>query len=232
MTDASWVLTDLRTIERLAGRAATVCYSRTLPYAERHEAAYSAIALAVAEHARAGTHPTFTELVGVGSDAIDTETTQWRHTHGLTAPRGYVTYWLDDTRPDGVPDAEVPPRLALREVMDALPSRHAEALMLLALHGDPQAAAAHLGITYGAMQRRIRTARQAFYALWWDHETPPSPPFDRRAATPLPTHCGRGHEFTPENTRWRRATSGRGRKRACKACDGLAAAQLRERNHR
>lgn len=36
------------------------------------------------------------------------------------------------------------------------------------------------------------------------------------AALVMATHCGRGHEFTPENTRW----SGTGR-RACKKCHAL-----------
>jgi hypothetical protein len=34
------------------------------------------------------------------------------------------------------------------------------------------------------------------------------------------THCLRGHEFTPENTRW---VSGRVASRACRACDREAA---------
>ena len=216
--------TDLRIIDRLAGDAAMRSYARTLPYSERHAIAHSAVALAVAEHANAGTTPTAFELVSAGTKAIDAETHDWRHAHGLTAPQGFATYWLDADRPEGVPHAEVPPRLALSEVFAALPERHQESLLMLAMHDNQRDAATHAGVTYEAMQKRIHAARRAFYALWFDWETPPTPPFDRRASMPLATHCGRGHEFTPENTRYRKASNGRGRKRACIACDKERAA--------
>ena len=213
-------LADLRTIDRLAGAAAMRSYSRTLPYSERHTVAHSAIALAVAEHANSGTAPTAPSLVAAGVDAIEAETTAWRRDHGLSAPRGWRTFWLDDVRNEGQPDIEVPPKMALREVFDALPARHQESLLLLALHDNPQDAATHAGISYSAMQQRIRAARSAFYALWWDWEPAPRPPFDRRASKPLAAACGRGHEYTPDNTRWGRAGSGR-TKRACLACDHI-----------
>lgn len=213
------MIDDLRTIDRLAGRAAMASYARALPYDERYTVAHSAIAERVAEHALAGTRPTMLELVDVGSRAIDTETTSWRRDHGLAAPVGFNRFWLDDPEPLGRPDDEVPPRIALQQVLSALPARHVESLWLLALHGDPQAAAMAAGCAYSTMQTRIRHARIAFYALWFDGELPPEPPFDRRTSRPLADRCGAGHEWTPDNTRWRRASSGRGQKRACRACD-------------
>lgn len=113
--------------------------------------------------------------------------------------------------------------------MAALPVAARETLILLAVTGSITAASAAADCTYAAMQHRIVAARTAAYDLWFDWE--PAPPLtrDHRSATPLPNTCGRGHEFTPENTRWRRATSGRGQKRACKACDRLAEERRRER---
>jgi len=209
------MLDDLRTIDRLAGVCAKRSFSRTLPLPERHDAARGAIVLALAE--AAGTL-TVSDLIAAGTQGIDAETTQWRRDNGLSAPLGWATYWLEP-QTSRTPDGEVPPRLALREVFEALPDRHQESLLVLAVHGDPQAAAAHLGVSYSTMQQRIRVARIAALALWFDWESSPRPSFDRRSSKPLAETCGRGHEFTPENTRWRKATSGRGRKRACRACD-------------
>lgn len=212
------ILADLRTIDRIAGVAATRSLSRTLPLPERHDAARGAIVVMLAEAARSDSTCTISDLIQAGTRAIDEQTRQWARDHGQSTPWAWATYWLDRQHAR-VPDAEVPPKIALREVFSALPDRHQEALLTLAAHGNPQAAAAHLGVQYTAMQKRIQTARIEFYRLWWDWEQAPKPPFDRRSSRPLPTHCGRGHEYTPENTRWRRATNGRGQKRACRACD-------------
>lgn len=38
------------------------------------------------------------------------------------------------------------------------------------------------------------------------------------AANARKTHCDRGHEFTPENTYWKRDRAGQPRWRECKAC--------------
>ena len=211
------MLDDLRAIDRLAGVCAKRSFSRTLPLPERHEAARGAIVLALAE---AADTLTVSDIIAAGTRGIDAETAQWRRDNGMSAPVGWATYWLDLPVPR-TPDGEVPPRLALREVFDALPERHQESLLVLAVHGDPQAAARHLGISYSTMQHRIRAARTAALALWFDWESSPRPTFDRRSTVSLADACGQGHEFTPENTRWRKATSGRGRKRACRECDRL-----------
>lgn len=215
--------TDLHTIDRLAGRAANICFDRILPHHERHAIAHSAIGLAIAEHANNNTTPTAYELVSVGTAAIQTETNQWGRDHGITNPVSHTLYWLDQ-QPPTQPDDVVPPRLALAQVWAQLPARHQEALLLLALHGTITDAAAHAGVSYSTMGQRIHAARKQFYRLWFDHETPPALTFDRRTRN-LPTHCGKGHEFTPENTRWRRASNGRGQKRACRACDQQTAAE-------
>ena len=213
-------IADLHTLDRLAWSAAWRSWSRVLDPHERHDIAYGAIAEVVATHGAEGTVATVVELVDAGIAAIEAEATAVRSGYGLTAPRGHAVFW-DDDRAEPDPGDIVPPRLALAEVMAALPERHVEALLALAAYGDPQTAARAVGVSYGTFQRRVQVARRAAYELWFDGETPPRPTFDRRTPTALATHCGRGHEYTPENTRWRKATSGRGRKRACRACDRI-----------
>ena len=224
---------DMHRIASAATRAARVAYSTFLDPDERQVIAVSAIGLAVVESDDPLDWP---GMVTVGTAAIEKETLAWRKDRGLNSnARAVETWWRDWNDPWHTsrrlrdPSTWVPNSQALEQVMAALPAAHRETLMLLAVTGSITAASVAADCTYAAMQHRIVAARTAAYDLWFDWE--PAPPLtrDHRSATPLPDTCGRGHEFTPENTRWRRATSGRGQKRACKACDRLAEERRRER---
>ena len=224
---------DMHRIACAATRAARIAYSTFLDPDERQVIAVSAIGLAVVESEEPLDWP---GMVTVGTAAIEKETLAWRKDRGLNSnARAVETWWRDWNDPWHTsrrlrdPSTWVPNSQALEQVMAALPSAHRETLMLLAVTGSIAAASVAADCTYAAMQHRIVASRMAAYDLWFDWE--PAPPLtrDHRSATPLPDTCGRGHEFTPENTRWRRATSGRGQKRACKACDRLAEDRRRER---
>ena len=224
---------DMHRIAAAATRAARIAYSTFLEPSERQVVAVSAIGLAVVESDDPLDWP---GMVTVGTAAIEKETLAWRKDRGLNSnARAVETWWRDWNDPWHTsrrlrdPSTWVPNSQALEQVMAALPSAHRETLMLLAVTGSITAASVAADCTYAAMQHRIVASRMAAYNLWFDWE--PAPPLtrDHRSATPLPDTCGRGHEFTPENTRWRRATSGRGQKRACKACDRLAEDRRRER---
>lgn len=224
---------DMHRIASAATRAARIAYSTFLDPDERQVIAVSAIGLAVVESEELLDWP---GMVTVGTAAIEKETLAWRKDRGLNSnARAVETWWRDWNDPWHTyrrlrdPSTWVPNSQALEQVMAALPSAHRETLMLLATTGSITAASVAADCTYAAMQHRIVASRMAAYDLWFDWE--PAPPLtrDHRSATPLPDTCGRGHEFTPENTRWRRATSGRGQKRACKACDRLAEDRRRER---
>ncbi len=221
---------DMRLIENCAVGAATRCFSTFLPLQERYEIALGAIYEEWCCLVAGNEVPYPTRLYSAGVRAISVESNDWKRHLGLQDnDRGFATYWWDIEAQHGLPRPyQVISRLALVEVMAQLPERHQEALIGLAMHGNPQDAARAAGCTYGAMQKRIKVARLEFYRLWFDWETPPAPTFDRRTAK-LDTHCGRGHEFTPENTRYRRATNGRGQKRACRACDVESLARRKER---
>ena len=221
---------DMHRIASAATRAARIAYSTFLDPDERQVIAVSAIGLAVAEAEEPLDWPA---MVTVGTAAIEVETLAWRKDRGLNSnARAVDVYWHDFwhmTRLRRDPSTWVPNSQALEQVMAALPAAHRETLTLLAVTGSITAASAAADCTYTAMQHRIVAARTAAYRLWFDWEPSPSLTRDHRSAVPLPDTCGRGHEFTPENTRWRRATSGRGQKRACKACDRLAEDRRRER---
>ena len=221
---------DMHRIASAATRAARIAYSTFLDPDERQVIAVSAIGLAVAEAEEPLDWPA---MVTVGTAAIEVETLAWRKDRGLNSnARAVDVYWHDFwhmTRLRRDPSTWVPNSQALEQVMAALPAAHRETLTLLAVTGSITAASAAADCTYTAMQHRIVAARTAAYRLWFDWEPSPSLTRDHRSAVPLPDTCGRGHEFTPENTRWRRATSGRGQKRACKTCDRLAEDRRRER---
>ncbi len=221
-----------------ARRAARNAYSTFLDPRERYEVALSEISLLIAERVtREEDLPTSAEMVWVGVHAISYETRHYQRHHGMADNiEGFNKYWWNLWDAAGMlglkfapADRPVVAHMAVGQVMAALPERHQTTLRLLALHGDPQAAAMAAGCTYGAMQRRIITARRAALALWFDWEPAPEPTFDRRAHIPPRDYCGKGHAFTPENTRWRRATSGRGQKRACIQCDRDAELRRKER---
>ena len=221
---------DMHRIASAATRAARIAYSTFLDPDERQVIAVSAIGLAVVESEEPLDWP---GMVTVGTAAIEVETLAWRKDRGLNSnARAVDVYWHDFwhmTRLRRDPSTWVPNSQALEQVMAALPATHRETLTLLAVTGSITAASVAADCTYTAMQHRIVAARTAAYRLWFDWEPSPSLTRDHCSAVPLPDTCGRGHEFTPENTRWRRATSGRGQKRACKTCDRLAEDRRRER---
>lgn len=224
---------DMARLHRCALNAAHHPYTTFLSVSERLEVALGAIYIAWIETVTNEDRiPSDAALYTAGVDAISTETRNWRRHHGIQDNgRAFASYWLTDDLDDGIvrPEAHIP-HMALWQVFDALSESERETLMALAMIGNQAAAAEHLGITYGAMQKRVRQARLHAYALWFDWETPPKLTFDRRLNAPLADACSRGHEYTPENTRWRKSTTGRGRKRACRACDRLADQRRRERS--
>jgi HNH endonuclease len=73
--------------------------------------------------------------------------------------------------------------------------------------------------TYPNGRRRCRTCQRENSATW-RHRHPGAP--RKGAPRPVPTHCGNGHEYTPENT----YTSPRG-ERICRTCN-----RERQRRHK
>lgn len=192
----------------------------------RYDTAWSAIALAEADP---DAPPTHAELVRVGWQAIYAEVREMRvvfgfkdreGTHGVASAPRFVQYWT--VRPAGHEDGLIE-RLAVGQVLTTLTGPYRDAVVALAVHGDYQASADALGISYAAFVGRIATARRRIYDLWYAPETPPRQRHtDRRVGAygrEPATRCSAGHAWTPENTRWDKGRGGgRAKVRRCRAC--------------
>lgn len=202
-----------------------------MDYAERRDIAWSAIA----EHLCAAEEPPHRqELIRVGWQAI------YRHVRDGLRQRGYADgerdwssdqptmprfaqFWHAQVTPSH--EDRVAERIATAQVMATISGPYRDAVVALAVHGDYVEAADALGIKYTALTVRLSTARRQFLARWHEGETPYRPRrTDRRVkshSAERATHCGSGHEWTPENTRIRtRIVRGKPKhERVCRACE-------------
>lgn len=158
---------------------------------------------------------------------------------GYEGMRGFQRYWFFNSGPTPSPENSVVDRVALNQIWPRLSPTHQQVLLAMAAHGDHVAAADAVGKTYTTFTTHLNNARRSFRQLWHEHETPARMwgKNDRRRGnltaaqvlanrihqrarraqddTPKPpkppkTHCGNGHERTPEN--W--SPAGR-----CRVCD-------------
>jgi hypothetical protein len=211
----------LRDLDAMARAACAADRSLSSDMATRYQVAWSAIALALVE---APHWPRRESLVRAGWMAIYAELREMQHTFGVSrdADRGAVAsgqrfreYWWHGTVDfeDGLVE-----RLAVGPCLGTLTDAEREAVTALAVHDDYRAAAEYLGLRQKAFQARIDAARRRFMRRWYYPETPPQTRHtDRRVEAygkERSATCHRGHEWTPENTRWRR--DGR---RTCRACE-------------
>lgn len=222
-TELLWGYT-LRDLDRAARSAVVADRSLAMDSHTRYDIAYSAIT----EHlCSTDTAPHRQDLVRIGWQAIYTEVrdsyrSKGYRDDGSMAPR-FAAYWVQRVVPS--PESAIVERLALPQVLAPLGDCYRDALEALAALNDYRAAADHLGINYDALVARLRTGRRTVLALWHEGETPvKTRRTDRRVEAygkPPATHCGNGHEWTNENTRWYQQTiNGRfKRRRFCRACE-------------
>ena len=190
-----WTLADLRRAARIA-----VARCSITPALAREPdllgVAQSAIGLAIA----ADPHITFRDAVVAGCRDVWDAASRARRDQGYnpdgTPMHAHAVYWADALgrmpSPTGCEEY-----LALANVMAALPDKHRSTLLALAAAGTTHDAADALGVNYPAMVVRVRRAREAAFALWFDTETPPKP--RRHSHHKNTTHCPRGHELTGTN---------------------------------
>jgi hypothetical protein len=198
---------------------------------ERYDIAWSAIA---EELCAAEEPPHRNALVQAGWQAI------YRHVRDGLRQRGYgegerdwssaestmprfVMFWGPSTTPSH--EDRIVERLAAYQVLPVLSGIYRDAVVALAVHDDYMRAAEALGIRYEALVARMGVARRRFLVEWYEGETPHrTRRTDRRVekhGQELATHCGNGHEWTPENTRGTQNFV-RGklrRRRFCRACE-------------
>jgi hypothetical protein len=203
-----------------------------MDWTERRDIAWSAIA----EHLCAATEPPHRqELIRVGWQAIYQVIRDGQRQRGYsegydgyssstpTMPR-FVQFWGPGVTHSH--EERIVERVATQQVMAALANpTYRDAVVALAVHGDYEAAARSLAISYTALTVRLSVARRQFLERWHQGETPYRPRrTDRRVGVreaELAPTCGNGHEWTPENTRVRHRTV-RGRPkhdRVCRACE-------------
>lgn len=219
----------LRDLHQLTAAAVKADRSMAMDYSDRWDIAWSTIA----EHLCAAPHwPNRQDLIRAGWQGIYAAVREEYRQHGYadrtshtghaSAPR-FVRYWYNPVQPSH--EDRIVEGLALGQVLAPLPDTYRDALAALAVHGDYMLAAEALGISYKALVARIGVARRRVLGLWHEHETPYRPRrTDRRVeshSSGLAIHCGRGHEWTPENSRTRvRTVRGRTKtERVCRSCE-------------
>lgn len=166
----------LADIDRIARQAAGSNKWLVSDYTDRYEAAWGA----VTEHLlTADERPEAHDLARTGKGAIMGLLRDHCHHYGyadrdLTAGMGsaprFAAYWAEPPRTPM--DEMVCERIALSQVLAALPARRQEILHVLAAAGDHPAAADALGITRQSLGTGAARARRSFLALWHEGETP------------------------------------------------------------
>ena len=203
-------------IDNASKAAALHCWSQVLPMDERYEVAWGAIAEAAASNDQ---RMRYTEMIQIGKDAIDDEARHWGRHNGRSNRRSFQAFWLDRWELNAANtqfENRLVDDLALGQVMTVLPARMSTALIALAVAGDLSGAAQLLGQHYDTVTRNVRDGRRAVYAMWFEGQTPPSIPIDRRVESyqrPRAEECPQGHELTPDNV-YRLGRTGR----TCRAC--------------
>ena len=216
LNDADTGRISIGQIDTASRAAALHCWSQVLPMDERFEVAWGAIAEAASSNDQ---RLRYREMIQVGKEAIDDEARDWGRHHGRSNGRSFQAFWLDRYELDAANnkfEARLVDRLALGQVMAVLPARMSTALIALAIGGDLAGAARLLGQHYDTVTRNVRDGRRAIYAMWFEGQTAPAIPIDRRVESyqrPRAEECPQGHQLTADNV-YRLGRTGR----TCRAC--------------
>jgi len=104
----------------------------------------------------------------LSSRGYNTNRSKYDRTHQI----GYQIYWRSGARTPL--DEAIAERIGCRQILAAMSERQQQTLHALSVcDGDPKAAALMLGIKANSVAGNLRNARDAFLALWHEHETPP-----------------------------------------------------------
>lgn len=211
--ETPWTTTRIR-------QAAAYAISRVRVQAipDAFEIAVSAVGLAVAMDPQVD----FSDAVAAAQRDVWDAASAATQNAGISRRTGEIgprvaAYWADwalwSNQPE--PGACVD-RLALAEVLDALPERHLDTLIRLAFTDSIEQAAETAGISAHAFRIRASRARTAALELLYDDEQPPSLarlPINRRGRNRT---CPQGHLIAGDNV-YRSFTKGRVRE-DCKTC--------------
>ncbi len=223
----------LADLHQMTAAALKADRSMAMDYHDRRDIAWSAIveALYAAPH-----WPQRHTLIRAGWQAIYDEVRANRRHAGYrdrewdtgvgTAAR-FATYWAGLGGVTHSPEERIVERVALPAILDVLSPAEREALAALAARdGDRDRAAADLGITLAAFNRRLQVGRRRCLALWLEGETPHRVALrrpDRRSHRGDVAECG-----TTAAARRHRSR----RERLCELCAPMEADYDRQRRAR
>lgn len=131
---------------------------------------------------------------------LDANASRAHHGDYTRTPPGYARYWHGTRGRTSPFEDDLLDRIALGQVWAALPANHRLALRTLAEHETYPAAAAALGVTGKAWERRIDKARTEARRLWnwpeppgryWGHTWHGHVSTDRRARTGISVRIGK-----------------------------------------
>jgi hypothetical protein len=166
----------MASLDSLAKRAVFESRWQFLPFHEKHELAWSAIAQ---ELYSCQDPPRVRDLIRVGERAIRRHVEDLGHLHGVYYYRSdapymarFEKYWWSQAAPTPSPEDRIIDQTALRQIWPHLNGVHQLVLTALATHGDYQRAAAALNKPYKTFVTQIYLARKQFLALWHEGEQP------------------------------------------------------------
>jgi hypothetical protein len=165
----------LRDLHQMTRAAVVADRSMAMPYADRWDTAWSAIATALYEATEPPPRPA---LVRAGWQAIYSDVRDGRRHNGYrdrefdtghaTAPK-FVQFW---TNPHSDFCDDLVDGMATTQILATLKPHLADAVGALAACGDYAAAAAALNLRYSTLTQRLSQARRAFLRLWHEGERP------------------------------------------------------------
>ena len=180
------------------------------------DVALSAIGLAIAEFPDID----FKDAVYAGQREIWDTAAKVREDSGMNSQGEekphFWKFWEACTYSVFSPPHGIEIRMALAQVFEALPERHQTTLLAFAYADTTEEAADVCYCSPATFRQRLRVARQAALALWFDREEPPKLdrlPMNRKQPVEF---CRHGHEMTGDNVIYE---TSQGRRRArCGTC--------------
>lgn len=167
-----YTLDDLHRLANIAVHADP--WHQAMNVADRLETAWSAIAefLYSCEEP-----PADYDLIRAARLAIADEWQREKSAHGVADPYAgreaapnYQRYWFATPTPS--PEGRVIDRFAVQQILPTLRRFERDALLALATFDDYAEAERALGIAPRSLPGRVKSAREAFLALWHEGETP------------------------------------------------------------
>jgi hypothetical protein len=194
-------------LHNLARRAVFESRWQFIPFDEKHQIAWSAIA---EELYSSNEQPHAHDLIRLAERAIDRHVADLGHLNGFDYHRfghppmpRYLKFWW--TQPTPSPEDRIIDVIAFQQIWPRLNPMHQTVLIALAAHGDYQHAAAALDKPYGTFVTQIHLARKQFLRLWHEGEEPSGVwGRDRRKRTKPPGASG--HAITINTVRRRART--------------------------